>query len=115
MEQLYPLLFQVPSMPKDGYVCESFTRAIVSKVLMFTSMNWVLLAEEKWQGKSGKGEVVCYQVLEEEQIYKTAFLDKMTIELSAIESELNKLEQERKLASDIVEDIQNSLEAIAFA
>ena len=29
MEELYKPLFQVNSMPKDGYVCESFTRAVV--------------------------------------------------------------------------------------
>ena len=49
MEQLYRLLFQVPAMPKDKYVCESFTCTVVSKVLFFTSINWAKLIEEKWR------------------------------------------------------------------
>ena len=77
MEELYKLLFQVSSMPKDGYVCESFTKAIVSKVLTFTTMNWVLLVEEKWHRKSRNGEVVLYQEREQEQSYKVVVLEKL--------------------------------------
>ena len=105
MEQMYPPLFQVASMPKDGYVCESFARAVVSEVLMFTSMNWALLGEEKWRGKSGHGEVVCYRESGEEKTYKAVVLERIASELSAIESELTTLELERKQASDRVEDI----------
>ena len=61
MEELYKPLFQVNCMPKDGYVCESFTRAVVSEVLTFTNMNWALLVEEKWRGKVENGEVVSYR------------------------------------------------------
>ena len=115
LEQMYPPLFQVASMPKDGYVCESFARNVVSEVLMFTNMNWALLDEEKWRGKSGHGEVVCYKESREEKTYKAVVLERIAAELSAIESELTTLELERKLASDRVEEIQSSPEAIASA
>ena len=36
-------------MPKDGYVCGSLMRAVVSEVLHFTSINWAKLGEEKWR------------------------------------------------------------------
>ena len=39
-------------MPKDGYVCESLTGAVVLEVLHFTSINWAKLGEEKWRAKS---------------------------------------------------------------
>ena len=39
LQQLYLRLFQVLTMPKDGYVCESLTRAVISEVLYFTSIN----------------------------------------------------------------------------
>ena len=115
IEQMYPPLFQVASMPKDGYICESFARAVVSEVLMFSSMNWALLGEEKWRGKSGHREVVCYKESGEEKTYKAAVLKRIATDFNAIESELNNLELERKLASDRVEDIRSSPEAIASA
>ena len=44
---MYPPLFEVSTMPKDGYVYESLTCAVDSEVLYFTSINWARLGEEK--------------------------------------------------------------------
>ena len=102
-------------MPKDGYVCESFTRAVVSKVLTFNNINWALLAEEKWRGKVGNGEVVPYREAGEELTYKRIILNKFNFDVSVLDSDIDQVEDERKLASKRVEDIRNSPEALAAA
>ena len=55
---MYPPLFQVPTMSKDGYVCESLMRVVVSEVLHFTSINWTKSGEEKWRAKSSYTKTV---------------------------------------------------------
>ena len=53
-------------MPKDGYVCESFTCAVISEVLYFTSINWARLGEEKCRAKTSHGDVILYTDIEDE-------------------------------------------------
>ena len=85
MEELYKPLFQVSYMPKDGYVCERFTRAKVSEVLTFNNMNWTLLTEKKWRGKVGNGDIVPYRETSEVLTYKAMILKKMNSEVSALD------------------------------
>ena len=115
MEELYKPLFQVNSMPKDGYMCESFTRAVVVEVLTSSNMNWALLAEEKWCGKVGNGEVVPYREAGEELTYKRIMLNKLNSDVSILDSDIDQVEDEHKLASERVKDICNSPEALAVA
>ena len=91
LQQLYPSMFQVPTMPKDGYVCESFTRAIVSEVLYFTSINWARLGEEKWRAKSSQGEVILYKDSEDDLTYKSIVLEELKSELRIIENAIESL------------------------
>ena len=91
MEELYKPLFQVNSIPKDGYMCESFTRAVVSEVLTFSNMNWALLAEEKWCGKVGNGEVVPYIEAGEELTYKRIILNKLNSDVSILDSDIDQV------------------------
>ena len=113
MEEHYKLLFQVTCMPKDGHVCESFTRAVISEVLTFTNMNWALLAEDKWCGKVGNGDMVPYGEAGEVMTYKKVVLDKLSSDVSVVDSNIDQVEYECKLASKRVEDICNSSEALA--
>ena len=59
--------------------------------------------------------MICYRESGEEKTYKAVVLERIASELTAIESELTTLELERKQASDRVEDIRSSPEAIASA
>ena len=57
---------------------------VVSEVLTFTNMNWALLAEEKWRGKVGNGEVVPYREAGEELTYKKIILNKLNFDVSGV-------------------------------
>ena len=46
MEELYKPLFQQLELPKEGYIPESFARAVVSEALHFTSINWAVGCRE---------------------------------------------------------------------
>ena len=115
MEELYKPFFQVTCMPKDGYVCESFTRALVSKVLTFSNMNWALFAKEKWHGKVENGDIVLYREAGEELTYKKMVLDKLNSDVSVLDFDIDQMEHKYKISSKRVEDICNSLEALAVA
>ena len=60
-EELYPVVYQSKRMPRDGFVTESFVRAVLSEVCHHNRMNWALFASERWaQKKSGhrKGDPI---------------------------------------------------------
>ena len=52
-------------MPKEGYVPESFARAVVSEALHFTSINWERLDAKKWQIRDARSTVIQYKEGEE--------------------------------------------------
>ena len=56
-EELYPVVYQSKMMPRNGFVTESFVRAILLEVCHHNRMNWALFASERWaQKKSGHKE-----------------------------------------------------------
>ena len=73
------------------------------------------MAKEKWRGKVGNGEVVPYREAGEELTYKRIILNKLNSDISVLDSDIDQVEDERKLAFERVEDIRNSLGALAPA
>ena len=47
IEQLYRVVLQQQHLPKEGFIPESFARAIVSEVLHYTSIDWAQEAMSK--------------------------------------------------------------------
>ena len=102
-------------MPKDGYVCESFTRAVVSEVLHFTSINWAKLGEEKWRAKSSQGEVILYKDSEEDVTYKSIVLEELESGLRIIDNAIDSLKNDFAEAATKVDEMRSTPENLAVA
>ena len=94
IEELYRPVFQL-ELSKEGFLLESFTRAIVSEVLHFTSINWARLAIEKWRGKEVSNRAIVYMEGSDNVTYKTVILgtlqsnmDVMTYRLKELRADL---------------------------
>ena len=59
--------------------------------------------------------MVLYREAGEELTYKKIILNKLNSDISILDSDIDQVEDERKLASKRVEDIRNSPEALASA
>ena len=73
IEELYRAVFQ-SELPKEGFLPESFARAIVSEVLHFTNINWARLAIEKWRRKGISNQAIVYMEGGENVTYQTVVL-----------------------------------------
>ena len=100
-------------MSKDRYVCESLTRAVVSEVLHFTSINWVKLGEEKWRAKSSEGEVILYKDSEEDMIYKSIILEELESGLRIIENAIDSLKNDFVEAAAKVDEMRSTPKNLA--
>ena len=115
LEQLYLPLFQAWTMLKDGYVCESLTRAVVSEVLHFTSINWAKLGEEKWRAKSSQGEVILYKDNEEDVTFKSIVLEELESGFRIIDNAIDSLKNDFAEAATKVDEMRSTLENLAVA
>ena len=59
MEELWGPIFQC-SLPNKGYTPKSFFKAIVSKVLYSTTVDWAKLAFAKWRAKPLPAKIYYY-------------------------------------------------------
>ena len=115
MKQLYKPLFQILAMPKDGYVSESFTHAVVSGVFYFTSINWALLGEKKWRAKTNHKEVIVYNEGVENVTYNNVIVEKLERDVSITDNAIESLEQEYAKASAKVDEVRSSPKSLARA
>ena len=76
IEELYKPLFQTKLL-KEGFLSKSFSRASVSKALLFTSINWAHLVVEKWRGKERNSSPIVYKEGGENLMYQNIVLDKL--------------------------------------
>ena len=97
-------------MPKDGYICESLTCAIVLEVLHFTSINWAKLGEEKWRAKSSPGKVILYKDSEEDVTYKSIILEELKSGLRIIENAIDSLKNDFAKAAAKVDEMRSTPE-----
>jgi hypothetical protein len=51
VEQLFLSVYQIDKLPLDGYIPESFARAVQSEICRGYPMNWARFAEERWKQK----------------------------------------------------------------
>ena len=99
-------------MPKDGYICKSFTCTVVSKVLHFTSINWALLGEEKWKAKMNHREVILHNDALRNLTYNNVILEKLERDLRIIENAIKSLEEDCVQLEAKLEEVRISPESL---
>ena len=103
MDELWEPIFQ-RKQPESGYMPKSFTRAVVSKVLYSTNIDWAKLACAKLKAKSRPTKIYMYLEGGEQLTYKIVILQRLTCEAEEIAEEIATLEEKRERLSRIVQD-----------
>ena len=75
---------------------ESFARAVVSKVLYSTTIDWAKLASAKWRAKALSTRIYYYTEGGHELTYKKILLERLDIKADAIDEQVEHLEEERE-------------------
>ena len=114
MLELYKSFLQEKSLP-HGYFPESFVRAVGSKVLFSTPINWAHLAGEKWRGKFLSTNIILYYERGEGQTYKSAILESLKDKIVAKEAKLLELEAEKRRCHLNIDEVRKQLEVMAKA
>ena len=92
MEELWEAIFQC-KLPESGFMPESFTRAVLSKVLYSTNIDWAKLACPKWRAKSRPTKIYKYTEGGEHLTYMKVILHRLESDAEDVGEEIVELEE----------------------
>ena len=92
MEEMWEPIFQCKP-PGTGFMPESFTRAVISKVLYSTNIDWAKLASAKWRAKTRPARIYRYTEDGNQLTYKKVILQNLQFDTNEIAEEIVELEE----------------------
>ena len=114
MEELWEAVFQC-KLPESGFMPESFTRAVVSKVIYSTNIDWAKLACAKWRAKSRPAKLYRYSEGGEHLTYTKVILGKLGFDADDVGEEILELDQKRERLEITVQETRQLPEVVMKA
>ena len=111
MEKMWEPIFQCKP-PESGFMPESFTRAVISKVLYSMNIDWAKLASAKWRAKTRLAKIYRYTKGGNQLTCKKVILQNLQFDTDEIAEEIPELEEKQDHLTKIMQDIRQLPEVL---